>query len=207
MVELAVENFDEEQIWQELELQNDPVLQHFELFVKNVVLDETLTVLGEGEEEEGKDESVDGDRASDDDAEEVERDTETSQKKKPVHVADEYSDEDSDLDFDVDALEKREKLKKKTDEKLTKTKGIPSEVDDKFFKLSDMEWFLDDMDKREGKENEDQGVDYFQDFPSDEDEELDLEQMISMNKKMINVWICPFVFQNIYIYRNYIMLS
>ncbi|XP_020794561.1 U3 small nucleolar ribonucleoprotein protein MPP10 [Boleophthalmus pectinirostris] len=201
LVQLAVKDFDEEQIWQELELQNDPVLQHFEQFVEDIVSNETLTMFEEDEDEDEEDEeeldqsvqASDDEKAEeeeDDEEEEEEEELKTRKTKKKTHDSvDEYTEEDSDLDFDVDALEKREKLKKKTDGKKSKTHGIPSEVDDKFFKLSDMESFLDDMDKREGKDNDNEDdVDYFQDLPSDEEDELNLEQMISSKKKnKINV--------------------
>lgn len=186
LVELVVENFDEEQIWQELELQNDPVLQHFKQFVEDVVSDETLTVL-EDEENEDEEDEEGGRETDEEENEQEEEEVETPSRIKTDDGADEHTDEDSDLDFDVDDLEKREKLKKKTDTKGSKLKGIPSEVDDKFFKLSEMESFLDDMDKQEGKDNEkEDDVDYFQDLPSDDEDDLDLEQIISTNKKKKN---------------------
>ncbi|KAK7913232.1 hypothetical protein WMY93_013443 [Mugilogobius chulae] len=51
-----------------------------------------------------------------------------------------------------------------------------------------MESFLDDMDKREGKDNEnEEDVDYFQDLPSDEEDELSLEpKILSQKKKKIS---------------------
>lgn len=212
LVELVVENFDEEQIWQELELQNDPVLQHFKQFVEDVVSDETLTVLEDEENENEEDEE--GDRETDEEEnEQEEEEVETPSRIKTDDGADEHTDEDSDLDFDVDDLEKREKLKKKTDTKGSKLKGIPSEVDDKFFKLSEMESFLDDMDKQEGKDNEkEDDVDYFQDLPSDDEDDLDLEQIISTNKKKKNtVWINFLVFPPYFFscntFRNCLIMS
>lgn len=179
--QLVVENFDEEQIWQELELQNDPVLKHLKNVVNDVVSDETLTVLEEGEDEEEEDAEDEGE--TDENCEEEEKELPRQSEK----MADEenFTDEDSDLDFDVDALEKREKMKM-IGKKDSKIKNQPSEVDDKFFKLSEMESFLDDMDKQEGKgkDNEDD-LDYFQDVPSDDDDELDLDQILS-NKKEKN---------------------
>ncbi|KAM7406036.1 hypothetical protein PAMP_000440 [Pampus punctatissimus] len=175
--QLVVEHFDEEQIWQELELQNTAVLKHFKNAVDEALSDETLTVLVEEEmeEENGDDENVDED--------EEEEEQPAQSKKMSEGETEDYTDEDSDLDFDVDALEKRETQKKVIGGKSSKMKGVPSEVDDKFFKLSEMESFLDDMDKREGKEdNNENEVDYFLDLPSDVDDDLDLE-MISTKKQ------------------------
>ncbi|KAL3993074.1 ADP-ribosyltransferase 5 [Sarotherodon galilaeus] len=188
LAQLVVENFDEEQIWQELELQNKAVLKHFKNAIDEALADETLTVLEEEEQEESGQEEEGASADDDDDEEEEEEEQELEpprrSKKMAVEVED-NSEDDSDLDFDVDALEKKEKQKKDTGRKASKAKVVPSEVDDKFFKLSEMEAFLDDMDKREGKEDEDD-VDYFQDLPSDEDDDLDLEQIISTKKQKKN---------------------
>nr|XP_057933025.1 U3 small nucleolar ribonucleoprotein protein MPP10 [Doryrhamphus excisus] len=197
LVELVVKNLDEEQIWQELELQNSAVLKHFKNAVDEVLCDETLSVLEEEmEEEDGEDDEDDDDDdeggldAHMDETEEEEEEEEPKKKsrqKLPNRSAEDDTDEDSDLDFDVDALEKREKQKRESADKRSKRPGLPSEVDDKFFKLSEMESFLDDMDKQEGKQHQDENdVDYFRDVPSDEDDDdddddLDLE-MFSQKK-------------------------
>lgn len=185
LAQLVVENFDEEQIWQELELQNNAVLKHFKNATDEALSDETLTLLVEEEEENSGEEEVDTDD------ENVEEEEPPRRSKKMAAEAEDgagdYTDEDSDLDFDVDALEKREKQKTAIGRKGSKTKVVPSQVDDKFFKLSEMESFLDDMDKREGKEGEDEDdVDLFQDLPSDEDDDLDLDQMMSTKKQKKN---------------------
>ncbi|XP_051919096.1 U3 small nucleolar ribonucleoprotein protein MPP10 isoform X2 [Hippocampus zosterae] len=184
LVQLVVENFDEEQIWQELELQNSAVLKHFTNAVDEAVSDVMLAVLeeeeemdeGTGDEEEEPDENME---------EEVEENPRSRFKKIADREAEDYTDEDSDFDFDVDALEKQEKQKWEPTEKRSKMKGLPSEVDDNFFKLSEMESFLDGMDKQEGKENADDenDVDYFQDLPSDEDDDFNLEMMSSRKPK------------------------
>ncbi|KAB5526009.1 hypothetical protein PHYPO_G00146750 [Pangasianodon hypophthalmus] len=178
--QLVVENFDEEQIWQELELQNTAVLALFEDEVSKAVTDDTLTLLEETEEEE---EEEDGGGGQDDDDEEEEEEDDEEEENgdkrknglKPKSSAsdddEELYDEDSDIDFDVDELEKQSKQKKKTETKIPKSRTV-SEVDDQFFKLSEMEAFLDDMDKREGKGPAGEEIDYFQDLPSDEDDEL-----------------------------------
>ncbi|XP_037341964.2 U3 small nucleolar ribonucleoprotein protein MPP10 [Pungitius pungitius] len=191
LVQLMVENFDEEQIWQELELQNNAVMKHFETAANEALSDEKLTLLVEEEDEENS-VGAEGENDDDDDMDEEEEDDgdddePLKQSKKSAEDEDGahgYTDEDSDLDFDVDALEKREKQKKEIGRKGSKTKVVPSEVDDTFFKLSEMESFLDDMDKREGKEDEDKNeLDYFQDLPSDDDDDLDLNEILSTQKK------------------------
>ncbi|TSK20053.1 U3 small nucleolar ribonucleoprotein MPP10 [Bagarius yarrelli] len=173
--QLVVENFDEEQIWQELELQNTAVLAKFEDAVKKAVTDHTLTLLEESEEEEeDKDDEVEEEEEDDDDEEEAGGEKSENEHEPKSSLSDEGEElhsEDSDIDFDVDQLEKQCKTKKKTESKIFKSQTV-SEVDDQFFKLSEMEAFLDDMDKKEGKVAAGEEIDYFQDLPSDEDEEL-----------------------------------
>ncbi|XP_056268980.1 U3 small nucleolar ribonucleoprotein protein MPP10 [Pseudoliparis swirei] len=180
LAQLVVEHFDDEQIWQELELQNNAVMKLFQNAADEALADDALTVLVEEEEESSEEAEVKTD------AEEEEEPPRKSQKMAldTEGGAEDDTDEDSDLDFDVDALEKREKQKKEIGRKGSTTKVVPSEVDDTFFKLSEMESFLDDMDKREGKEdkNEDE-LDYFQDLPSGEDDNLDLGEIRSAQKK------------------------
>lgn len=184
--ELVVENFDEEQIWQELELQNNAVLKHFNYAIEGALLDETLTLIEHEEETSNEEEGGMDDENLEEAKEEREDIIKPKLSKKTAsgieNESEDYTDQDSDLDFDVDALEKRENQKKCIGRKESKTKIVPSEVDDKFFKLSEMESFLDDMDKREGKEdgNEDD-VDYFQDLPSDDDNQ-NFDQIFAAKK-------------------------
>lgn len=185
-----VENFDEEQIWQELELQNTAVLHHFEAAVSKAVTDDKLTLIEESEEEGEEEEDGGGGQNDEDDNEEEEEKEKGGDQRKdggnPKTSAsddeDELYDEESDIDFDVDKLEKQSKHKKETEAKIAKSRTV-SEVDDRFFKLSEMEAFLDDMDKREGKERAGEEIDYFQDLPSDEEDELAFDKPAASKSK------------------------
>lgn len=192
LVQLAIENFDEEQIWQELELQNTALLTRFEKSVEEAVADDTITFIEDTEEEEddgevdnGLEEEIEGedddDKLEDDDKDEEEK---IEQRLKPSasNEEDDFSGEDSDLDFDVDKFEKQTKQRQSAT-KLSKSNGTPSEVDDGFFKLSEMEAFLDNMDKREGKESVDEDIDYFQNLPSDEEEELRFDKPVRLKQQ------------------------
>uniref|UniRef100_A0A8C9TIQ9 U3 small nucleolar ribonucleoprotein protein MPP10 n=1 Tax=Scleropages formosus TaxID=113540 RepID=A0A8C9TIQ9_SCLFO len=193
--QLVIENFDEEQIWQELELQNMPVLMHFKHMIRQATEDMEISVIEE-EEVSDEDDVVDGQElnlemeASEDDLEEEEEDDddeeEEEKREKTSNDGEKFSDEDSDVDFDVDAFEKETKQQQQTKVKFTRQGEAGSKVDDRFFKLSDMEAFLEDAEKREGKEkgddDDDIEIDYFEDLPSGEEEDFSLKE-ISQNAR------------------------
>uniref|UniRef100_A0A4W2CVK6 Uncharacterized protein n=1 Tax=Bos indicus x Bos taurus TaxID=30522 RepID=A0A4W2CVK6_BOBOX len=177
---LMINNFDDEQIWQQLELQNEPILQHFQSAVSETIEDEDISLLPESEEQECEEDMMELEAAGQEDleqdleeeeveeAEEVEvsdlsgDDPEADERAKNSSKLDlrkspDFSDEDSDLDFDISKLERQSK------------KSI---VDDKFFKLSEMETFLENMEKEEEQrdDQEEDDIDFFEDVDSDEDE-------------------------------------
>uniref|UniRef100_A0AAY4CQK9 U3 small nucleolar ribonucleoprotein protein MPP10 n=1 Tax=Denticeps clupeoides TaxID=299321 RepID=A0AAY4CQK9_9TELE len=188
--QLVVENFDEEQIWQELELQNSAVLRLYENAVGQAVKDKSLSILEEEEDGAGEGDEVEDDISDDDDQldnvneEEDEEDGEIVPDTAEGVVEEKYSDEDSDVDFDVDALENKTlKQRRSVDHSAKSRKTVRSEVDDKFFKLSEMEAFLDDMDRREGKEGADSvDIDYFQDLPSEDEDDLVFDKPSTSSK-------------------------
>ncbi|XP_012331080.1 U3 small nucleolar ribonucleoprotein protein MPP10 [Aotus nancymaae] len=187
---LVIENFDDEQIWQQLELQNEPILQYFQNAVSETINDEDISLLPESEEQECEEdgseieaddqedlEDLEEEEVSDmdgDDPEVGERAKNSSKfdlRKSPV-----FSDEDSDLDFDISKLEHDAKHQQSMVQ--NKGHGKPREksiVDDKFFKLSEMEAYLENIEKEEeeGKDDnddEEEDIDFFEDIDSDEDE-------------------------------------
>ncbi|XP_051898438.1 U3 small nucleolar ribonucleoprotein protein MPP10 [Pristis pectinata] len=166
--ELVVEHFDEEQIWQEIELQNRSVLNYFKGAVAFLRHD-SLSRLNSTEEAE-IDSPAEEFEMEDDYEPEESSDEEKELKKQKVSGkkdhSEKLSDEDSDINFNIDELVKRTKLQKKS------PKLPSSELDDKFFKLSEMEAFLEKAEKEEANlENYDDEINYFEDIPS-EDEEI-----------------------------------
>ncbi|NWI77085.1 MPP10 protein, partial [Dryoscopus gambensis] len=178
--ELVIENFDEEQIWQQLELQNNAVLDFFKKSIARDAEDEDLCLLSDQEED-----GSDGETSSDKELEDTIMEAETEQKsvytkdkdktkakekqsKLRESIVQKYSDEDSDIDFDIEALEQQAKTAKET---TLKKKGRKSVVDDKFFKLAEMEAFLEHAEKEDKEEEEEDGINYFEDIISDDEEE------------------------------------
>ncbi|KAM7330713.1 hypothetical protein ACRRTK_009902 [Alexandromys fortis] len=205
---LEINSFDDEQIWQQLELQNEPILQYFQNAVSETVEDEDLSLLPEGDDQEGDDQEGD-DQEGEEGALELEAESqenqetdveeeqlsdmganvpkagERAQSRPDPRESPVFSDEDSDLDFDISKLEQQTKMQ-------IKPSGKPSVVDDKFFKLSEMENFLEKVEKEEerrpdgGEEEED--IDFFEDIDSDEDEGgLFGHQKIKSNKSSRNL--------------------
>ncbi|XP_039709383.1 U3 small nucleolar ribonucleoprotein MPP10 isoform X2 [Pteropus medius] len=179
---LVIDNFDDEQIWQQLEMQNEPVLRFFENAVGDTIEDGDISLLPENDErecEEGdsemeadgqedlereEEEEAPGPGGDDaDDDETAQRSSESRLRKSPV-----FSDEDSDLDFDISKLEQQCKVQNRVPRK-PREKSV---VDDQFFKLSEMETFLETVEKEEERRGdaEEDEIDFFEDVGSGEDE-------------------------------------
>ncbi|NXD06220.1 MPP10 protein, partial [Nothocercus nigrocapillus] len=184
--ELVIENFDEEQIWQQLELQNNAVLDFFKKSIARDASDEDLCLFSDPEEDSSSAEAGSVRELEEDimEVETIERDVYTKDKTKAKEKQnkpkerkpEKYSDEDSDIDFDIEELEQQTKITKKTTPKKIQKSSV---VDDKFFKLAEMEAFLEDVEKEdagEEEEEEEEDIDYFEDILSDaDDEEEELE--------------------------------
>ncbi|XP_054025166.1 U3 small nucleolar ribonucleoprotein protein MPP10 [Dryobates pubescens] len=174
--ELVIENFDDEQIWQQLELQNNTVLDFFKKSIARDAKDEDLCLLAD-QEEDSSDAGTSTDHELEDNIVEVETDQKSvytkdrtkakeKQSKREENIQ-KCSDEDSDIDFDIEALEQQTKTTKET---TLKKKWRKSIVDDKFFKLAEMEMFLEHAEK-ENKEEEEEDINYFEDIISDDEDE------------------------------------
>ncbi|XP_053129158.1 U3 small nucleolar ribonucleoprotein protein MPP10 [Hemicordylus capensis] len=177
--ELVIENFDEEQIWQQLELQNNAILGYFKRTVARNVEEENELCLLPASEEDGSVVDDSGKQTDEEDQREEEPDFSSGRADAEGELKENrsglkghpFSDEDSDMDFDIDELEQRTQMSKTT---VKKTVGEKSIVDDRFFKLAEMEAALDTAEKKENREtedSEDEGIDYFEEVLSEDDED------------------------------------
>ena len=177
MTELLIEEFDDEQIWQELELFNR---QREKEVAKGLEIDGELTHMGvEGEEEE-KEEDNNVDDDMDFDASAVQDGKLLKNHFKDLENDDDDDDESDDDDYDSNIKDDagvESSLKKKSSKSVkTSKESNPSNsslkqnksvVDDNFFRLDDLLKFLDAEDareerKRDGKEEEeDDAIDLF----------------------------------------------
>ena len=179
MTELLIEEFDDEQIWQELELFNR---EREKEVAKGLKIDAELAEIGvEGEEEVEEEEE-------DDDENEFDMDNDSSGLKNGKRhkndlndLEDDDDDEDGDDDEDDDVDGKKSILKTKSKSEKTlkdssaaqeafKKRKKQSVVDDNFFRLDDLSKFLDAEDareerKRDGKKGEEE---------EDEEDDIDL---------------------------------
>lgn len=218
--ELIVENFDDEQIWQQIELLNNDVVTDLLTHVSSVVSAKDKLKLRTKKADSGnanykrrvkfqQKNAVNDDSSEDADDTDIEvekiksrlgeenpdSDGEGRTVFKGNNVLDIESDDDSDTDFKFPNLNPlpEEEEESETDEEnmiqreiqkssgkgstKKKKKAAASVVDDQFFKLADMEAFLEQEDAREerrrrGEESEDseeEDIDMFADIPSDEE--------------------------------------
>eukprot|EP00061_Rhincodon_typus_P010247 g34395.t1 len=170
--ELVVEQFDEEQIWQEIELQNNSVLDYFKdtvSFLQQasiIRLIETENVELDTPEEKFENDFTEDDEITEgNDGKQGELKKQEVKKKDSEKETEKLSDEDSEVNIDIDEVEKKTKIQGKSS-RFTAS----SELDDKFFRLSEMENFLEKFEKDDKQKNDDE-INYFEDIPS-EDEEL-----------------------------------
>nr|SVE74300.1 EOG090X09DZ [Daphnia barbata] len=183
--ELYTEGFDEEQIWQQLELHNEPC---FKILMKNVAKlltgnDKKLTfhkVEVQADEVEREDDTV-GNGEDDVVNNEEDKDSVASNLsfELPADTEDEDDsnfDETDDLKFNEYKIldeEREEKPKKNRPQSIGKIRK--TEVDDQFFKVGEMEKFLEkeEAEKPLVDDDDDDSIDYFEDILS-EDEENDV---------------------------------
>ncbi|KAG5884818.1 hypothetical protein JTB14_012026 [Gonioctena quinquepunctata] len=180
--ELLIKNFDTEQIWQEVELQNASVLAKSlksvsKLLIKKDTLifstlqNELNDIQTRGNEEENNSDSEPGSG--------LESDTglqNGDNLEKPLNENEDSSEEKNDEELDL-GDESEDETEKNTKQVGKKKK---SEVEDDFFKLDEMENFLNSEEKKlndpdsgnnsDDSQSEDESLDLFEDLDSDEED-------------------------------------
>ncbi|GBN76025.1 U3 small nucleolar ribonucleoprotein MPP10 [Araneus ventricosus] len=170
---LLINGFDDEQVWQQLEIQNKNAVQYLDSWFSQIASDDTLIDIDNKEstvnqvdnshvaqvDKSSSDEEMEQDADSDDEYDS----TEETKKDKNTSAGINMDEEDSEFD------EIKDKGKKK--DRSVKYK---SKVDDQFFKLSKLEEFLrlEDLKEEKARDNE-------LDESDDEEEDIDLFQDIS----------------------------
>nr|SVE88125.1 EOG090X09DZ [Daphnia similis] len=179
--QLYIDGFDEEQIWQQLELHNEPC---FNILVKNVAKllsgkDKKLTFYkvevqaNEVEEEENEKENEneeDKDSFASDLSFKLPTDSDNDES---GHDDDSDLDETDDLKFDEYKMldeEREERPKKNKEQSMGKIRK--TEVDDEFFKVGEMEKFLEkeEAEKPSAGDDDAESIDFFEDVLSDDEE-------------------------------------
>lgn len=207
--ELLVDNFDDEQIWQEIELQNAPLLRVLKQDIQDLKqkADQLSLLSGnsdavKGNQLEDLDDSyheIVGENTNGFEKSASESDTENDNVNEGFSPDDQTDDDDDDNDDEdnEDDYDNNESNKLKISSNNSK-KQNPSkkktQVDDTFFKLSDMLQFLDKEDKRyerahkkksqkqsdddddDDDEIDNEPIDYFIDMDSDDTEEEEDEE-------------------------------
>lgn len=179
--ELYVEGFDEEQVWQQLELHNEP---SFRILMKNVAKlltgkDKKLTFYKVEVQADSEDEREIEDGEEHESSDEEDKESELSDLQIPGET--DEDEDDSDLDETGDLkLDEYRVLDEEREERPSRNRDKPmgkirkTEVDDQFFKVGEMEKFLEQEEAEKPKKNDDDddvSVDFFEDIPS-EDEEI-----------------------------------
>jgi len=226
--ELIVDNFDDEQVWQEIELQNEPVIvdqikqisrvtassdssfsqkrrteqdvQQIKKLKKNPDAFQKTDIQTEYENINVDDE----DEEDEEDMSEDEREMEELLKRAKEELDNASGDDDDDDDdgsddlndnFDLNMDNLKEGSSSKDSSKSVMKKRT-SVVDDRFFKLVDLETFLDQEDAKEERklsgqpEPTDEDLNYFTELPSDEENEVRWANEVSLSeRKTLNDFI------------------
>lgn len=182
--ELIVDSFDEEQIWQELELQNNDWNNTFVSNITNLAVKKDNVVFPvhiSGSEDDPLNEKINKLEPEETGNTKVGTyDDDSSYEKINAIDFEDVDDDSNGSEYSISSDIKNEvarDLDQNSEKLRTKTQGkhTVSEVDDKFFKLSEMETFLEIEEQKDEKggsenryDNNDSDVDFFADELEDE---------------------------------------
>eukprot|EP00727_Mastigamoeba_balamuthi_P014416 m51a1_g96 putative U3 small nucleolar ribonucleoprotein protein (640) ;mRNA; f:298831-301069 len=187
--QLLLEGFDDEQVWQQIELLNKPVIRNLEKRVESLSkalksveepADAKLSDDESGEEDEDEDAEGEGDE-SDPDGLEVDEEDDDEEGGREQDDADMEGIDDADLGSDAEAEgEMEDGDEEEGEEAGSDAKEGEDEAEegdktmvksDKFFSLEDMERFVDEADKLEADEGIEDPDEAEEEGDDDEEEE------------------------------------
>lgn len=208
--ELYVEHMDEEQIWQQLELQNQSFWDKcMKKTCKLLSLNEEklkLNIQYANQENEHQEEASAQDEEESENENPHENELNESGEDEVLEGEGEGEEEDLESDLEEEEATDEDDSENETNDaktkqpKLSKT-GASSIVDDQFFKLSEMEAFLDNEDKKEldrlngrakgrkkdddESDNDEEEIDYFDSLSTDSEDDGDAEEPEKNEKDMM----------------------
>jgi len=176
--------FDNEQIWQQLQLWHPVVINYTKKLLDNneVFIDEDAEKSEKKKKKKKKSKKTKKNKELQiEKAEESNEDNEEDEILNGNEDGIEENFEDEEESVDPRKSKGRGKGKGKADDSTTK-KGQKHPADDRFFSMDDMEAFVRDAERRAG-EDEDDEIDYFQDVGSDDENDLESDEEIDQKKK------------------------
>lgn len=186
--QLFVKNFDTEQIWQQLELQNDELLSNSLKTISKLLVNKDKLVFSNLEKELNE-QAESNSELSGTDSDESNIENVENRKRFREPDDDNVTDSDGEIDLrdaDGGSAEEDEEAHENAKPSSTKSSRKKSVVDDEFFKLEEMEKFLEDEEKKmnepdsgndteegdEESEDDDGSVDLFKEDPEDEEDNV-----------------------------------
>ena len=176
--ELFIEQLDEEQIWQQLEIQNESFWEKCMIETCRLLsLNENkLSLINECSSQITPNNDLDSENSNEMSSDDEDNDDEDN------------DDEDNDVESVHEIEESREIEGNKSVEKIN-CNDIASAIDDDFFKLHEMEAFLDSEDKKEmnrlnGRQDDADEINYFESLSESEPDEEDSEKNINSKNLM-----------------------
>lgn len=190
--ELFLEELDDEQIWQQLELQNESFWEKCmsETCRLLSLTDTKLSLIKNDSDQPPRNDahsenSIDLDdcgSASDSELGDTEIENGRQRLKSKMRKDEEVlASEGSDYNDDDEESESEQEADQNKDVEKASTRIVPSTVDDSFFKLHEMEAFLESEDKKElkrlnGRQEYSDEINYFESLSDDSDNEIDGEK-------------------------------
>eukprot|EP01134_Creolimax_fragrantissima_P000240 CFRG0240T1 len=171
---LLTEGFDHEMLWEELQLQNVPMTNYIKKGTEKTISISNsqgiLLIANESDSESEEEDNSADYNALDGNVPDVMNESEAENSEEASENDEEESEDDDDGEEMARKMRGASMDGGRGQQKTQSKRGRRSAVDDDFFKLADMNNFLDDMDRLEDKKNSGKGDE------NESEEEMDGEE-------------------------------